>query len=108
MAERVKARRETALLGTDMRRKAAKALEYVQTVLTYEVTDVVTGEVSTETKTILSIKEILDLAKVGADLEQTALDMKGEAIVAQQVHVHIKDKDDQLLEAAISHLIKLE
>ena len=74
MAERVKARRETALLGTDMRRKAAKALEYVQTVLTYEVTDVVTGEVSTETKTILSIKEILDLAKVGADLEQTALE----------------------------------
>ena len=100
LAERVKARRETAILGTDMRRKAAHALKYVQTVLTYEMMDPVTGEVTVETKTVLTIKEILDLAKVGTDLEQTALDMKQEGIVAQQVHVHIKDDDNQLLEAA--------
>jgi len=100
LAERVKARKETAVLGTDMRRKAAEALKYVQTVLTYEVMDPVTGEVSVETKTVLTIKEILDLAKVGADLEQGALDMKQEGIIAQQVHVHIKDNDNQLLEAA--------
>jgi len=100
LAERVKARRETAILGTDMRRKAATALKYVQTTLTVERVDPTTGETTAETKTVLTIKEILDLAKVGADLEQTALDMKGEAVVAQQLHVHIRDDDNQLLEAA--------
>ena len=100
LAERVKARKETATLGTRMRRKAANALDYVQTTLTYEVVDPVTGDVTVETKTILTIKEILDLAKVGVDLEQSALDMKGESIVAQQLHIHIRDDDEQLLIAA--------
>lgn len=100
LIERVRARKETAVLGTDMRRKAADALRYVQTTLTYEVMDPVTGEMMTEVKTVLTVKEILDLAKTGSDLEQTALDMKSESIVAQQVNIYVNDDDDQLLQAA--------
>jgi len=100
LAERVKVRKETAILGSDMRRKAAGALRYVQTTLEYEIIDPATGEMHKETKTVLSIKEILALAKVGSGLERDALDMQSEAIVAQQLHLHIKDDDNQLLDAA--------
>ncbi len=105
LVERVKARRETAILGSDMRRKAAEALKFVQTTLTYEIMDPVTGEMRTETKSILTVKEMIDLAKTGSALEMTALDMQKEIIVAQQVHINIKDEEGELLQAA-KELIK--
>lgn len=105
LVERVKARRETAILGSDMRRKAAEALKFVQTTLTYEIMDPVTGEMRTETKSILTVKEMIDLAKIGSALEMTALDMQKEIIVAQQVHINIKDEEGELLQAA-KELIK--
>lgn len=100
LVERVKARRETAVLGAHMRRKAAEALAVLQATLTYEAVDPVTGEMHIETKSILTVKETIDLARIGSSLEMTALDMQKEVIVAQQVNIHIKDKDGDLLQAA--------
>lgn len=105
LIERVKARRETAVLGSDMRRKAARALSHIQATLAYEVIDPDTGETHTETKAVLTVKEVIDLAKTGSALEMTALDMQKEIIVAQQVHINIKDEEGELLQAA-KELIK--
>jgi len=100
LAERIRTRKGMAGLGSVMRKKAANALKHVKETLETTTVDPETGEVHKEVKTVLTVKEILDLAKVGADLETTALDMKGEPIVARQINMYINDSDEEILEAA--------